>query len=241
MPKGVPNPAAMYGIYARSWGFEVSIVRSGVRYFQQFGKASYGGAEHALRRAQEWRDAVVKSVPPVTRRERAEKLRASNTTGVPGVFCLASPDGKGLSWLAKTYIAAEEILRANFPIHSWGDAARKLAIEERARQLDRMTGLAALHPAEEAIRKASVAAPADPGPPKRSRSEIIRKSNSSGMSGVHFKRPRPDHPGYWLAITYTAGKGSVSKAFSVKAHGYDEAKSLAAAERTRQLYQKGIG
>jgi hypothetical protein len=126
MPKGVPNPAAMYGIYARSWGFEVSIVRSGIRYFQQFGKASYGGAEHALRRAQEWRDAVVKSVPPVTRRERAEKLRASNTTGVPGVFCLVSPDGKGLSWLAKTYIAAEEILRANFPIHSWGDAARTL-------------------------------------------------------------------------------------------------------------------
>jgi hypothetical protein len=104
-----------------------------------------------------------------------------------------------------------------------------------------MTGLAALHPAEEIIRKASVAPAAEPGPPKRSRSEIIRKSNSSGVSGVHFKRPQPDHPGYWLAITYTAGKGSVSKAFSVKAHGYDEAKRLAAAERTRQLYQKGIG
>jgi hypothetical protein len=231
----------MYGIYVRPWGFEVSIVRRGVRYFQQFGKASYGGAEHALRRAQEWRDSIVRSVPPVARRERAEKLRASNTTGVPGVFCLVSPDGRGLSWLAKTYIAAEEILRANFPIHSWGDAARNLAIQERAKQLKHMTGLAALHPAEEAIRKSHGAASTVSGPPKRSRSEIMRKSNSSGVTGVHFKRPRADHPGYWLAITYTAGKGSVSKAFSVKAHGYDEAKRLAAAERTRQLAQKGIG
>jgi hypothetical protein len=231
----------MYGIYARPWGFEVSIVRRGIRYFQQFGKASYGGAEHALRRAQEWRDAVVRSVPPVARRERAEKLRASNTTGAPGVFCLVSPDGKGVSWLAKTYIAAEEILRANFPIQAWGDAARTLAIQERARQLERMTGLAAIHPAEESIRKSSSAPAAALGPPKRSRSEIMRKSNSSGFTGVHLKRPRRDHPGYWLAITYTAGKGSVSKAFSIKSHGYDEARRLAIAERIRQLAEKGIG
>lgn len=231
----------MYGIYARPWGFEVSIVRRGVRYFQQFGNGSYGGAEHALRRAQEWRDAVVRSVPPATRRERAEKQRANNTTGVTGVFCLVSPDGKGLSWLAKTYIAAEEILRANFPIHHWGDAARTMAIQERAKQLKHMTGLAALHPAEESIRKSASGPTATPAPRKRSRSEILRKSNSSGVSGVHYKQPRHDHPGYWLAITYTAGKGSVSKAFSIKAHGYDEAKRLAIAERTRQLAQKGIG
>ena len=79
-----------------------------------------------------------------------------------------------------------------------------------------------------------------PGPrtAKRSKSEITRRNNTSGVSGVHFKTPNPSHPGYWLAITYTTGKGSVSKAFSVKVHGAEMAKSLAIAERTNQLAEK---
>jgi hypothetical protein len=58
------------------------------------------------------------------------------------------------------------------------------------------------------------------------------------VSGVHFKAPNVGHPGYWLAITYTAGKGSVSKAFSIKEHGPEGAKQLAIEERERQLEQK---
>lgn len=58
------------------------------------------------------------------------------------------------------------------------------------------------------------------------------------MSGVHFKSPNVGHPGYWLAITYTTGKGSVSKAFSIKEHGPELAKQLAIEERERQLEQK---
>ncbi|MDR6523228.1 hypothetical protein J2789_005924 [Variovorax paradoxus] len=238
MPKGIPNSAAMYGIYPRSWGYEVSIVRNGKRYFQQFGRASYGGDAQALRQAQEWRDGVVRSVPPVPRRTRAEKLRVNNTTGVSGVFCQVAPGGKVRAWVAKTYIGQDEILRTDFPVNTVGEAAQALAIEERARQLERMDGLARLHPAEESIRTSPPASTAETLVPKRSKSEIKRSTNSSGVSGVHFKAPNPGHPGYWLAITYTAGRGSVSKAFSIKEHGAEKAKQLAIEERQRQLEQK---
>lgn len=238
MPKGVPNTAAMYGIYLRSWGFEVSITREGIRHTRQFGKASYGSLEQALLQAQDWRDALVRSMPPIARRERAKKIRANNATGVPGVFLQLSNNGKALAWAARTSIGQDEMLRVSFTHNLWGDAAQELAIQERNRQLDHMHGLARLHPAEETIR---TGAPTDPDAvrsSKRSRSEVLRKSNTSGVSGVHFKAPRPDHPGYWLAITYTAGKGSVSKAFSIKKHGDETARRMAISEREKQLAQK---
>ncbi|MFM9928229.1 AP2 domain-containing protein [Variovorax sp. H27-G14] len=238
MPKGIPNPAAMYGIYPRTWGFEVSIVRNGNRYFKQFGRASYGSQEQALLQAQDWRDGIVRSVPPVPRRTRAEKLRVNNTTGVSGVFAQVASDGKVRAWVAKTYLGQEEILRTDFAVNTVGDAAQALAIEERQRQLERMAGLARLHPAEEMIRTTPALPLDDLRSPKRSKSEIKRSTNSSGVSGVHFKSPNVGHPGYWLAITYTSGKGSVSKAFSIKEHGAEQAKQMAIAERERQLEQK---
>ena len=228
----------MYGIAPRAWGFEVSLVRGGTRYYRQFGRASYGGLEQALLQAQDWRDAVVRSVPPVARRTRAEKLRANNTTGVSGVFCQVAAGGRVRAWVAKTYIGQDEILRTDFPVDSVGNAAQTLAIEERAKQLNRMSGLARLHPAEEAIRQGMTVQSPGPRASKRSKSEITRSTNSSGVSGVQFKMPNAGHPGYWLATTFTTGRGSVCKAFSVKEHGYDTAKSLAIAERARQLADK---
>jgi hypothetical protein len=56
------------------------------------------------------------------------------------------------AWVAKTYLGQDEILRTDFPVDAMGKAALALAIEERERQLERMAGLARLHPAEEAIR-----------------------------------------------------------------------------------------
>ena len=237
MPKGIPNPADMYGISPRPWGFEVSLVRNGVRYARLFGHASYGGPQQALRRAQAWRDTIVKEHPPVTRKERAQALRSNNKTGEPGVSPRLSAQGKPVAWLAKTYLGHEEILRTEFELTDWGHAARAQAVGERQRQLGRMVGLARLHPAEEAIRQRAAVDEAAL-PPKRSKSEIVRRNNTSGVSGVQFKTPRAGHPGYWVAITYTAGQGSVSKSFSVRALGYDVAREMAIAERQKQLRDK---
>lgn len=240
MPKGIPNPADMYGISARPWGYEVSLVRNGVRYACLFGYASYGGPRQALRRAQAWRDIIVKEHPPVARKERAQTLRSNNRTGEPGVSSRLSAQGKPVAWLAKTYLGNEEILRTEFDLADWGHTARTLAIGERQRQLGRMVGLARLHPAEEAIR--TRLSPDDEAalPPKRSKSEIVRRNNTSGVSGVQFKTPRAGHPGYWVAITYTAGQGSVSRSFSVRTLGYDVARDMAIAEREKQLHAKSV-
>ncbi|MFM9928228.1 AP2 domain-containing protein [Variovorax sp. H27-G14] len=240
MPKGVPNSAAMYGICARPWGYEVSLVRNGERQYKQFGKASYGSPEQALLQAQDWRDHIVRTMPPLPRRALAEKPRA-NSTGVPGVFHRLAPGGRVRGWLAKTYIGKDEILRADFPVQGSGgsgDTALAQAVRERAQQLDRMTGLARVHPAEEAIRMGLSAHAPGLRAAKRSKSEITRRNNTSGMSGVHFKTPNARHPGYWLAITYSSARGSVSKAFSVKDHGPELAKQLAIAQRHKQLAEK---
>lgn len=238
MPKGIPNPVDMYGISPRPWGFEVSLVRNGVRYARLFGHASYGGPQQALRRAQAWRDTIVKEHPPVARKDRAQTLRSNNKTGEPGVFSRLSAQGKPVAWLAKTYLGNEEILRAEFDLADWGPAARTHAIGERQRQLGRMVGLARLHPAEEAIRRRPPPDDEAALPPKRSKSEIVRRNNTSGVSGVQFKTPRAGHPGYWVAITYTAGKGSVSRSFSVRTLGYDVARDMAIVERQQQLQAK---
>lgn len=240
MPKGRPNPPALYGIYARPWGFEVSLMRGGVRYSRLFGKASYGGEAQALLQAQDWRDMIVRTVPPVARRTRAEKLRANNSSGVPGVSSRVAPDGHVQAWVAKTYLGPDALLQASFLVAEEGHAARTLAVVERMQQLAQMTGLARLHPAEELIRNGAMLHAPAPRAPRRSKSEILRRNNSSGISGVQFKAPRATHPGYWLAITYAAGQGTVSKAFSVKEHGHAQARQLAIEERRRQLAQKAL-
>lgn len=194
MPKGIPNSAAMYGIFTRPWGYEVSVMRNGTRHYRQFGRASYGGAEQALAHAQDWRDAIVRQHPPIARRARAEQPRANNSTGAPGVYSRVAPDGRVRAWLAKTYIAEDQILQTYFSVDGADRAAHAAALAERARQLAQMTGLAHVHPAEEAIRRETDAAPRA-RTARLSRAEIVRRNNSSGTSGVQFKSPRPDHPG----------------------------------------------
>ena len=232
----------MYGIYARPWGFEVAITRNKQRHRAIFGAARHGGVAEALVAAQLWRDALVHALPPVERRSRAQKLRPNNKTGVSGVFALRSPSGEILGWLAKTYLAEDRILRALFPVTGFGgNTARSMAIRERNHQLSQMTGLAHVHPAEEAIRQTPAPHGAMPAP-KCPKSEVVRRNNRSGVAGVTFKSSRSaGHRGYWMAITSTAGRGTVSKAFSVAAHGDAHAKALAVAERARQLLQKQSG
>ena len=153
------------------------------------------------------------------------------------MFCLRSADGKAVSWLAKTYLAPGEILRAAFSVSTEGDAAQVLAIRERSQQLGQMSGLARVHPAEESIRNGPLQ-PAVAFSSKRSKSEVVRRNNRSGIPGVSFKVLRAGHPGYWIATTYTTGKGTANKAFSVAEHGYEKAKHLAIAERERQMEHK---
>ncbi|WP_143605961.1 AP2 domain-containing protein [Variovorax sp. 54] len=167
----------MYGIIERHWGYEVSIMRKGTRYTKRFSVSRNGGMVPALRQALEWRDTIVQTIPPLERKERAQKLRSNNTTGVPGVSCRLSPDGKPREWIAKTYVSKGKVLRVGFSVRRWGSAALFLAIEERSKQLDRMNGLTDVHPAEAAIRQSSASKPGGAAAKSHSTDETATKRN----------------------------------------------------------------
>ena len=182
----------MYGIYPKPWGFEVSVSRERTRHLKLFGIAQWGSAQEALRQARAWRDTIVKSIPPAERRTRAEKVRCTNTTGTPGVTQLLRADGSVLAWRAHTNIGQGEILRAYFSVNVHGESAYTLAIEARAKQLKRMSGLTKPHPAEELVRTRKEKEPTSLVVRKKSKTKIVRRDNSSGVSGVQFKAGQPD-------------------------------------------------
>lgn len=229
----------MYGISRATGlrdgpGWTVLLMRNGVRFSKPFPFSIYGGEEAALIRAQAWRDDIVKAHPPRTRLQMATRLKANNTTGIPGVTCRLAQDGKVLGWVAGTNLPSGKKLTKYFSVGRYGAAqAKLLAIAERQRQLQQMTGLCTVHPAETTVRNA----PATPIPPDIPapvrKAEILMRTNKSGVAGVHR------FPKHWGALTYYTlpdeGKKLVSKYFSVKTHGEEKAKALAIAERQRQL------
>lgn len=173
--KRCPSKETMYGIYRRPWGFEVSLMRAGTRYTKRFSATRHAGMASALSRAQEWRDAVVKNLPVVERRELARKVRSNNTSGVAGVSCRFSPNGEPREWIAKTSVSGNNIVRVGFSVRVWGEAALIMAIEERFRQLGEMTGLAKFHPDEAVIRRGSANQPVNKHLPEGSPPEIAEE------------------------------------------------------------------
>lgn len=233
MRRSGPKQRDMYGIEPTPGGFEVSLMRQGVRYHAHFAVSRWGSEAEALREAQAWRDSIVRSVPPVERRARAVKLRSSNQTGIAGVSMVLGRDGNALGWKAHTYIAPGRRLQTYFSIKRYGELARDLAISARHAQLELMEGFAKLHPAEEQIRSSATGRL-----PRLHERAIAARRNPSGPPGVQFKPGRRDHPGYWVADTHISGLGRMRKSFSIKTHGFETAKALALEERARQVAQK---
>ncbi len=234
MAKGTPSDASMYGITRRALDWNVRLVRDGVRHDRTFSFLVFGGQAQALQAAQAWRDLLVRTNPPVSRRERASRLRSTNSSGIAGVSLQYDRHGEPLLWLASTYIGPGQVLRRAFSIRRWGADARRLAIKAREQQLAQMHGLAKVHPAEDSLRLA------DPPPPPRElpaqlpRSAIPRRNNRSSVPGVVRRAGRGHHLGYWTAQTMREGRAT-SKSFSVSEYGEEGAKALAIDERERQL------
>jgi hypothetical protein len=77
----------MYAItrssHSNAW--KVQLTRGGVLLCKTFSFSTHGGEAAALARAQLWRDEVVRTHPPITRRHRANILRRNSKSGIPGV------------------------------------------------------------------------------------------------------------------------------------------------------------
>lgn len=141
---------SMYGIYRRRnnyltgnpdcWVWSVRIHRQGRMICNRtFSDLKHGGAQEALRAAKAFRDEVIRSVEPMTLRERNQMLRRNNASGVPGVYWSAN---RGYPcYVAETMLPGGKRVRKRFSIKLRGeDCARELAIAERERQLQEVKG-----------------------------------------------------------------------------------------------------
>jgi hypothetical protein len=238
MSEGVDKPAEMYGITRGPFSWKVGLKRQGVALFKRFTFNIHGGEAAALMRALAWRDDMTRKHLPVTRAQRADKLRRNNKTGVSGVTCQLGPDGEPRLWSAKTYISRVLTLNKSFSVGRYGKEAKLLAISERHKQLQQMSGLAFVHVEEAVVRSSPPRLlPAD-CPPPITKGEVLRRSNRSGVPGVHRRKSSESSRGNrWVASTYLGGGKYLTKSFSVIRHGEERAKALAIEERQRQLRQ----
>ncbi|GER10246.1 hypothetical protein VHAB30_14020 [Variovorax boronicumulans] len=148
MPRGTPNPNPMYGIYGYDDYWSVDIRRNKVRMVKAFYFNTHGGREGALAHAQAHRDQFVREHLPVLKREIAQRVRRDNKSGVAGVYFREEPGGKNPMWIAMTRVSPEKSVSKAFSVGRYGPRARELAIAERQKQLEQMTGYASRHPAD---------------------------------------------------------------------------------------------
>lgn len=235
--RALRKPAAMYGITraASGKGWKVGLKRAGVALDTQFSFALHGGEEAALLCAQAWRDEMVKKHPPPSRRQLAERLISSNKSGIAGVSCQRDPKGKPTGWVAQTRIAGGgKSARKYFSAAQHGAAeAKLLAIAERQKQLEQMTGLQRVHPSEPAIRTAPLRE-TGPLPERLDPAVMVRTTNSSGVVGVTLHKNANGQPVRWKVQTFIGDTRRV-ETFSIKVFGFEGAKALAIAARQKHL------
>lgn len=235
MPKGDRNPDAMYGISHVEGKWVVILRRNKQQFSKSFSHVTYGGPDAALAAAQAWRNEIARLYPPTLKRERAEAIISTNTSGIAGVRCRLGPDGKPQLWMAQTRIGSQVLLKS-FSVGRYGERAKLLAIAERRKHLDLIEGRASRHPADQ------VEPDAPPVPPALwltkavTRAEVVRRNNSTGIPGVFSRSGSDGQPRVWVARTRCNGE-MIYREFLIQEHGEQGAKQLAIAERRKQLDQ----
>lgn len=145
---------AIYGVCraendaSRTHGWQVTIQRRGVIYRKLFSDGTHGGKAAALKAAKRYRDALIERHPPLRKREHAEILKRSNTSGVPGVnrYCASetrdrSPSTQRWFWVASWMRPDGRPQRKKFSIGKYGELeAFRLAVKTRRRAMRTMRG-----------------------------------------------------------------------------------------------------
>lgn len=245
-PKRSPKPAADYGICREVDCFLVDLTRRKQRYRKTFGFSTHGGEEGALQAARAWRDALVVAKPAEHQRDVAQRPRR-DSKGTPGVSCRRDEHGNPVLWMAYTQIAPGVRLDKAFSVGRYGRMAQKMAIAERARQLQLMparvrTGsLKVTNEAAEFVQRhagepAPITLMVDPDlpPPTDLPPELANKRIKVGYSGVDCCLGRDGMPRSWIARTRIGGKEQC-KAFAISTYGYERAIRMAIAERLEQV------
>jgi hypothetical protein len=126
----------------------VSLSRRGRRYVKNFADKKCGGKGKALTCARQYRDELIRAIPPLSRQEFCSILRSNNKSGTSGVCRYGKPftlkDGTvKKNWYWEATWPGENGHQANrvFSVNDHGDErARELAIEARQAALQRIRG-----------------------------------------------------------------------------------------------------
>jgi hypothetical protein len=121
-------------VYRREGGWQVAMRRKGRLMRRHFGDAEHGGRVRALERAVEWRDAVLRRLPPAT---LIRKRFAPNTTGVIGVqlACDRTRSGRVSRRYRATWREIDGRPRmSSFSVDKYGDEQAKLLATKSRRQ-----------------------------------------------------------------------------------------------------------
>jgi len=145
----------MYGISRiddyvhRSHAWRVSLCRQGKKLVKNFSDKKLGGKAKALKAAKVYRDELLITHPPMSRKEFATKKRRNNKSGITGVYTYAKRfqlrDGsynETWYWEANWPTERGESMHESFSVREYGDAvARQMAIRARERGLRNLKGV----------------------------------------------------------------------------------------------------
>ena len=112
----------------------VNIKRHGQLFARNFQDGTYGGKQAAWLMAEAYRDALIRLVPPYTRRELKAMTRVSNKSGTTGVSALVRK-GRIQAWRANLSVSGVTHSRY-FSVKEHGDQAKALAIAARQELVD---------------------------------------------------------------------------------------------------------
>lgn len=146
---------AMYGISRidddihRTHAWRVSLRRQGKMFVKNFPDKKHGGKRKALLMAKDYRDYLVQTCPPTTRKQFCSVLRRNNKTGISGVCTYSKPyvlkDGtvKEIWYWEATWPGENgESVSVNFSVNTYGDTvARHMAIRAREQGLKKVEGV----------------------------------------------------------------------------------------------------
>ena len=131
---------------AHSW--RVSLRRNGRSHVKNFPDKRCGGREYALCAARQYRDHILSSYPPVTRKEVCAILRSNNTSGISGVCTYTKSykrrDGsmkENWYWEASWPDAQGQSVKSVFSVNTYGEKiARQMAIRARTKAVADLEG-----------------------------------------------------------------------------------------------------
>ena len=131
-----------------SHAWRVSLRRRGQMYVKNFTDKKYGGKDEALVAASAFRDSIIATHQPITRREICARKRSNNKSGITGVCSYAKRytlrDGtvrENWYWEGNWPNQQGEAISESFSVKKYGnDLARSMAIRARQRGLDAIEG-----------------------------------------------------------------------------------------------------